>query len=163
MKLTYKPDIMKKPPKVFATHKQASYQYSLETFFEAGMVLEGWEVVAIRQGQLNLTNSYVSIKDREAFLVGSHITPLKTSTSQKTDPNRTRKLLLNTKELNKLVGATQQKGFSVIPTKVYLKSGRMKLEIALAKGKKSHDKRQAIKDRDLKREQMQSLKDDRRG
>lgn len=163
MKLTYKPDIMKKAPKVFATHKQASYQYSLETFFEAGMVLEGWEVVAIRQGQLNLTNSYVSIKDREAFLVGAHITPLKTSTSLKTDPNRTRKLLLNTKELNKLVGATQQKGFSIIPTKVYLKSGRMKLEIALAKGKKSHDKRQAIKDRDLKREQMQSLKDERRG
>ena len=154
---------MKKAPKVFATHKQASYQYSLETFFEAGMVLEGWEVVAIRQGQLNLTNSYVSIKDREAFLVGAHITPLKTSTSLKTDPNRTRKLLLNTKELNKLVGATQQKGFSIIPTKVYLKSGRMKLEIALAKGKKSHDKRQAIKDRDLKREQMQSLKDERRG
>lgn len=153
---------MKKQTKIFATNKQASYQYSLESFYEAGLVLEGWEVVSIRQGQLNLSNSYVSIRNKEAFLIGAHINPLKTSTSVKTNPDRERKLLLNSKELNKLMGATGQKGMSVIPTKVYLKSGRMKLEIALAKGKKSHDKRHAIKERDIKREQMKSFKEDRR-
>ena len=153
---------MKKQTKIFATNKQASYQYSLESFYEAGLVLEGWEVVSIRQGQLNLSNSYVSIRNKEAFLIGAHINPLKTSTSVNTNPDRERKLLLNSKELNKLMGATGQKGMSIIPTKVYLKSGRMKLEIALAKGKKAHDKRHAIKERDIKREQMKSFKEDRR-
>ena len=150
---------MKKPTKVFATNRQASYQYDLQTRYEAGLVLEGWEVVAIRQGQINITNSYISIKNREAFLIGSHITPLKTATSQKTNPERTRKLLLNLKELNKLIGATAQKGMSIVPIKIYDKSGRMKLDIALAKGKKTHDKRQAVKERDINRETLKSLKD----
>lgn len=150
---------MKKPTKVFASNRQASYQFDLQTRYEAGLVLEGWEVVAIRQGQLNITNSYVSIKNREAFLIGAHINPLKTATSQKIDSERTRKLLLNTKELNKLIGATALKGMSIVPIKVYDKSGRMKLAIALAKGKKTHDKRQAVKEREINRETLKSLKD----
>lgn len=150
---------MKKPPKVFASNRQASYQFDLQTRYEAGLVLEGWEVVAIRQGQLNITNSYVSIKNREAFLIGAHINPLKTATSQKIESDRTRKLLLNTKELNKLIGATALKGMSIVPIKVYDKSGRMKLAIALAKGKKTHDKRQAVKEREINRETLKSLKD----
>ena len=150
---------MKKPTKVFASNRQASYQFDLQTRYEAGLVLEGWEVVAIRQGQLNITNSYISIKNREAFLIGAHITPLKTATSQKIDSERTRKLLLNARELNKLIGATAQKGMSIVPIKVYDKSGRMKIEIALAKGKKTHDKRQAVKEREINRETLKSLKD----
>jgi SsrA-binding protein len=150
---------MKKPTKVFASNRQASYQFDLQTRYEAGLVLEGWEVVAIRQGQLNITNSYVTIKNREAFLIGAHINPLKTATSQKIDSERTRKLLLNTKELNKLIGATAQKGMSIVPIKVYDKSGRMKIAIALAKGKKTHDKRQAVKEREINRETLKSLKD----
>ncbi len=122
-------------------------------------MLQGWEAVAIRQGQVNIANSYVSIKNREAFLIGSHITPLKTATSQETDPERTRKLLLNVKELNKLIGATAQKGMAIVPIKVYSKSGRMKLEIALAKGQKNYDKRHAIKERDIKRDTLKALKD----
>ena len=150
---------MKKPTKVFASNRQASYQFDLQTRYEAGLVLEGWEVVAIRQGQLNITNSYVTIKNREAFLIGAHINPLKTATSQKIDSERTRKLLLNTKELNKLIGATAQKGMSIVPIKVYDKSGRMKIAIALAKGKKTHYKRQAVKEREINRETLKSLKD----
>ena len=150
---------MKKPTKVFASNRQASYQFDLQTRYEAGLVLEGWEVVAIRQGQLNITNSYVTIKNREAFLIGAHINPLKTATSKKIDSERTRKLLLNTKELNKLIGATAQKGMSIVPIKVYDKSGRMKIAIALAKGKKTHDKRQAVKEREINRETLKSLKD----
>jgi SsrA-binding protein len=150
---------MKKTLKTFATNRKASFLYALDTRYEAGLVLQGWEVVAIRQGQINLANSYVSIKNREAFLIGSHITPLKTCTTEKKDPQRARKLLLNRKELNKLVGATAQKGMSIVALRLYMKSGKMKLEIALAKGKKSHDKRQTIKERDIQREQLKSLKD----
>lgn len=153
---------MKKANKTYATNRKASFSYTLETRYEAGMSLYGWEVVAIRNGQINLANSYVSIKQGEAYLVSAHITPLDTTTSIKLDPTRPRKLLLNRKELNKLSGAIAQKGMSIVALKVYAKSGIMKLEIALAKGKKSHDKRDAIKERDIMREQQKSLKDFRR-
>ena len=112
---------MKKVNKTFATNRKASFSYSLETRYEAGLSLQGWEVVAIRQGQINLADSYISIKQGEAFLVGAHITPLKTATSQKTEPLRHRKLLLSRKELNKLTGATAQKGMSIVALKVYAK------------------------------------------
>ena len=150
---------MKKVNKAFATNRKASHSYSLETRYEAGLSLYGWEVVAIRQGQINLAESYVSIKQGEAFLIGAHITPLKTATSQTTEPLRPRKLLLNRKELNKLSGATAQKGMSIVALKIYAKSGKMKLEIAVAKGKKSHDKRQSIKERDIQRDQLKALRD----
>lgn len=153
---------MKKVNKIYATNRKATHSYTLETKYEAGMSLQGWEVVAIRQAQINLANSYVSIKKGEAYLVGAHITPLETATSEKTDPLRNRKLLLNKRELNKLSGAIAQKGMSIVALKVYTKSGKMKLEIALAKGKKTHDKREAIKDRDIMREQQKSLKDIKR-
>lgn len=149
----------KRAPSTLAVHKAASFQYTLDTEFEAGLVLEGWEVVAMRQGQVNLTGSYIHIKNGEAWVIGCHVSPLKTTTIEKTNPDRHKKLLLNKRELNKLIGATAQKGMSIVPLRLYLKSGRIKLAIALAKGKKSHDKRQAIKERDVKRDQMRSLKD----
>lgn len=151
----------KKPNQTFATNRQASFQFELETRFEAGLVLEGWEVVAIKQGQVNLSGCYVSIRRSEAWLIGCQVTPLKTTTHTHTDNERSKKLLLNRKEINKLIGATAQKGMSIVPTRLYLKQGRIKIEVALGKGKKSHDKRQAIKERDIKREQMKSLKDHR--
>ena len=149
----------KKTYQVFATNRKATFQYTLETKFEAGLCLEGWEVVAIRQGQISLVGSYVTIRKSEAYLVGCQITPLKTATNIKAVAERSKKLLLTRKEINKLIGATAQRGMSIVPVKVYLKGGYIKVEIALAKGKKDHDKRQAIKDRDIKREQMKTLKD----
>lgn len=155
--------IMKKSTKtIFANNKSATYEYSIVNDFEAGLVLEGWEVVSIRQGQCNLSGSYIQIKKNEAWLVGSHISPLKTCTLENIQPERHKKLLLNKKELNKLIEATAQKGMSIVPLRIYLKSGRIKIAIALAKGKKSHDKRQAIKERDIKRDQLKELKDSRK-
>lgn len=153
---------MSKGSNIFANNKSATYQYSLESEYEAGLVLEGWEVVSIRQGQCNLSGSYVQLKGTEAWLVGCHIAPLKTCSKENPQPERLKKLLLNKKELNKLIGATAQKGMSIVPLRIYLKSGRIKLAIALAKGKKAHDKRQAIKERDIKRDQMKELKDSRK-
>ncbi|MCP8352075.1 SsrA-binding protein SmpB [Candidatus Synchoanobacter obligatus] len=153
---------MKKSIKTFATNRKASFLYALETRYEAGLVLQGWEVVAIRQGQINLANSYISIKNSEAYLISAHITPLKTCTSETASPERPRKLLLNRRELSKLTGATAQKGMSIVPLRLYLKSGKLKLEIALAKGKKNYDKKQSLKEKDIQREQLRSLKDFRR-
>ena len=152
----------KKSNQNFATNRKASFQYTLETRFESGIVLTGWEVVAIRQGQVNLSESHVTIKSSEAWLINAQITPLSTVTNIKADPHRRRKLLLNRKELNKLIGATTQKGMSIVPTKIYLKNGKMKLEIALGKGKKKHDKRQTLKDRAILKEQNRSLKEFKR-
>lgn len=146
----------------FATNKSASFQYELSTRYEAGLVLEGWEVVAIRNAQINLSDSYISMKNGEAWLIGCHITPLKTTTHEKPDPTRHKKLLLNKKELNKLLGATAQKGMSIIPLKLYEHARKIKLAIALAKGKKSHDKRQSIKEKDIYRDQLRTMKDFKR-
>ena len=151
----------KKSVTLFATNRQASFQYSLETRYEAGLVLEGWEVISIRKAQVSLNASYISIRDGEAYLIGCQITPAKTITNLNVNPERDKKLLLHRKELNKLLGATAQKGMAIVPVKLYLKKGRIKLEIALAKGKKAHDKRQVIKERDIQRDQMRSFKDER--
>jgi SsrA-binding protein len=137
--------------KSIAHNRQASFQYQLGTKFEAGLVLLGWEVVAIRQGQIQLAQSYVSLKNGEAWLIGAHISPLSTTTHQKADPLRERKLLLQYKELKKLIGQCQQQGQTIVPVKMYFKNGKIKLEIALATGKKLHDKKQSIKERDIKR------------
>jgi SsrA-binding protein len=145
--------------KIVANNRSATYQYSLDTEFEAGIVLQGWEVVAIRQGQVNLSGSYAHMINGEAWLTGCHIAPLKTTTIENTEPERARKLLLNKKELNKLMGATAQKGMSIIALRMYLKAGKIKIAIALAKGKKAHDKRQSIKERDIKRDQQREQKD----
>lgn len=142
-----------------ALNKKSRHDFHLEERFEAGLVLEGWEVKSIRAGHLQLRESYIQLKNSEAWLFGATITPLATaSTHIKPDPLRSRKLLLNRSELNKLVGAVERKGYSLIPTAMYWKKGRAKLEIALAKGKKQHDKRATEKERDWSRQKARIMK-----
>ena len=142
-----------------AYNKKARFDFLVEDQFEAGLVLEGWEVKSLRAGKIQLVESYVIIKNGEAFLLGALITPLPTaSTHIHPDPTRTRKLLLHQKELDKLIGATERKGYTIVPLSMYWVRGRAKLEIGLAKGKKSHDKRATEKDRDWKREKQRILK-----
>lgn len=147
------------PSSTIALNKKARHDYVLEERFEAGLVLEGWEVKALRAGRVQLRDSYAIIKDAEAWLLGALITPLPAaSTHVQPDPTRTRKLLLHRDELNKLIGATERKGYALVPTAMYWKHGRAKVEIALAQGKKAHDKRAAKKERDWEREKARVLK-----
>lgn len=142
-----------------ALNKKSRHDFQLEERLEAGLVLEGWEVKSLREGRVQIRDSYVLLKGGEAFLMGVHITPLATaSTHIRPDPTRTRKLLLNRQELNKLIGAVERKGYSLIPTAMYWKKGRAKLEIALAKGKKAHDKRASEKERDWQRQKQRIMK-----
>ncbi len=142
-----------------ALNKKAKFDYFIEERFEAGLVLEGWEVKSIRAGRVQLRDSYILLKDNEAWLFGALITPLPTaSTHIQPDPQRNRKLLMHRKELDKLIGAVERKGYALIPTAMYWKHGRVKLEIGLAHGKKAHDKRQTIKDRDWQRQERRLLK-----
>jgi SsrA-binding protein len=142
-----------------ALNKKARHEFTLEDRLEAGLSLEGWEVKSLRAGRVQMVDSYILLKDGEAFLFGALITPLPTaSTHIHPDPTRTRKLLLHRDQIDKLVGAVERKGYSLIPTAMYWRKGRAKLEIALAKGKKEHDKRAAIKDRDWKRDKQRILK-----
>ena len=142
-----------------ALNKKANHEFFIETRYEAGLVLQGWEVKSLRAGRIQLVDSYVLIKSGEAWLIGTQIPPLlSASTHVNPDPQRTRKLLLNRKELNKLIGAVQREGYTVVPLKLYWKHGRTKLEIGLAKGKKQHDKRASIKTRDWQRNQQRILK-----
>ena len=142
-----------------ALNKKSRHDFILGERYEAGLVLEGWEVKSLREGRVQLRDSYVIVKDNEAFLLGALITPLPTaSTHIQPDPQRTRKLLLHREELNKLIGAVERKGFALIPTAMYWKKGRAKLEIALAKGKQAHDKRASERERDLSREKQRLLK-----
>ena len=149
----------KTSPATITINKKAKHDYFIEQRFEAGLVLEGWEVKSLRAGKVHLQDSYVVLKKGEAFLIGCHITPLKTvSQHSNPDPTRTRKLLLHQEELNKLYGAVERKGYTIIALALYWKRGRAKCEIGLAKGKKQFDKRKTIKDRDWKRQQEQALK-----
>lgn len=149
----------KKVDTTIALNKKARHDFGLEERFEAGLALQGWEVKSLRDGRVQLRDSYVILKDGEAFLLGAHISPLPTaSTHIQPDPTRTRKLLLHRQELGKLIGAVERKGYALIPTAMYWKHGRAKLEIALAKGKKEHDKRAASKERDWDREKQRLLK-----
>jgi len=142
-----------------ALNKKARHDYALEERFEAGLALEGWEVKSLRAGRVQLRDSYVLVKDGEAWLLGALITPLPTaSTHIHPDAQRTRKLLLHRSELGKLIGAVERKGYALVPTALYWKRGRAKLEIALAKGKKEHDKRAALKDRDWQRQKQRIMK-----
>ncbi|MGZ5076637.1 MAG: SsrA-binding protein SmpB [Methylobacter sp.] len=142
-----------------AVNRQAKFEYSIEEKFEAGMVLEGWEVKSLRDGRVQLKESYVAIKRGEAWLSGAHISPLlSASTHVNPDAIRAKKLLLNRHELNKLIGAVERKGYTLIPLSMYWKNGRAKLEIGLAKGKQLHDKRAASKDRDWQREKARIMK-----
>ncbi len=151
----------KKPsaPKVIAMNRRARHDYFIESNYEAGIVLEGWEVKSLRDGKAQIAEAYVIIRGSEAWLLNAHFTPLKTvSTHITADPTRTRKLLLNRHELNKLIGATERQGYTLVPLSLYWQRGRAKLDIGLAKGKKQHDKRASIKERDWKRDKQRILK-----
>ncbi|MBI3562150.1 MAG: SsrA-binding protein SmpB [Gammaproteobacteria bacterium] len=142
-----------------ALNKKSRHDYILEDRFETGLVLQGWEVKSLRAGRVQLIDSYVIVKNGEAFLLGALITPLLTaSTHILPDATRTRKLLLHRQELNKLIGAVERKGYTLIPTALYWKHRRAKLEIALAKGKQLHDKRASEKERDWQREKQRLFK-----
>jgi SsrA-binding protein len=151
----------KKPAsqRAIALNKKARYDYFIEETFEAGLALEGWEVKSLRSGRAQLTESYVHVRDGEAWLLGAHITPLNTvSTHVHADPTRTRKLLMHRQELDRLVGAVERKGFTLVPLNLHWSRGKAKLDIGLAKGKKQHDKRAAKKDRDWERQKAKILK-----
>ena len=142
-----------------ALNKKAGHDFFIEERYEAGIALQGWEVKSLREGRIQIKESYITIKDGEAFLFGAHIVPLSTaSTHIHPDPTRTRKLLLHRSELNKLIGQVERKGYTLVPTAMYWKKGMAKLEIGLAKGKKQHDKRANEKDRDWQREKERLFK-----
>lgn len=142
-----------------AVNRQATHEYFIEERYEAGIVLEGWEVKSLREGRVQLKESYVNIKRGEAWLAGAHISALlSASTHVNPDAVRAKKLLLNRHELNKLIGAVERKGYTLIPLSMYWKNGRAKLEIGLAKGKQLHDKRASSKDRDWQREKARIMK-----
>ena len=164
--LAYNPGMAKKAKKsaggggsTIALNKRAKHEYFIQERFEAGVALEGWEVKSLREGRIQLNESYVTIKGNEAYLFGCLITPLPTaSTHINPDPLRTRKLLMHRTELDKLIGLVERRGFTLIPTAVYWKKGRVKVEIGLAKGKQLHDKRATDKDRDWQRDRQRILK-----
>jgi SsrA-binding protein len=140
-------------------NKKARFEYFIEKDFEAGLALEGWEVKSLRAGRVNLTDAHVIIKNSEAFLLGAQIQPLSTTaTHTHADPTRTRKLLLNRRELNQLIGSVERQGYTLIPLSLYWKRNKIKMSLALAKGKKTHDKRDSIKDRDWQRSRSRIMK-----
>jgi SsrA-binding protein len=145
-----------------ALNKKARHDYFIEERLEAGLALQGWEVKSLRAGRVQLVDSYVIIKDGEAWLLGSLITPLPTvSTHYTPDPTRTRKLLLHRHQLDKLIGAVERKGYTLLALALYWSHGKVKVEIGLAKGKQAHDKRESEKERDWQREKQRLLKNAR--
>lgn len=142
-----------------ADNKKAFHDYFIEEKFEAGLVLEGWEVKAIRAGRVQLKEAYVVVKSAEVWLIGCHISPLLTaSTHIHPDATRSRKLLLRAEEIRKLIGKTERAGFTLVPLDMHFAKGRIKLQIGLAKGKKQHDKRAAEKEREWQREKQQLVR-----
>ena len=143
-----------------ADNKKAFHDYFIEERFEAGLVLEGWEVKSIRAGRVQLKESYVIVKDGEVWLLGCHISPLTTaSTHVHPDPVRTRKLLLHEREIAKLIGKVERAGYALVPLDLHFSKGRVKIEIGLAKGKKQYDKRATEKERDWQREKQRLMRD----
>jgi SsrA-binding protein len=142
-----------------AVNRKAQHDYFIEDRFEAGLVLEGWEVKSLRAGRVQLDQGYILLKNAAAWLFGALITPLQTvSTHIHPDPQRSRKLLLHQRELSKLIGHVERKGYTLIPLSLYWKNNRVKIEIGLAKGKKLHDKRASEKERDWKRQKQRLIK-----
>lgn len=140
-------------------NKKAFHDYFIEERYEAGLVLEGWEVKAIRAGRANIKEAYVIMKGAEPFVIGMHISALPTaSTHVNPDPVRTRKLLLNAEEIAKLLGRVEQRGYTLVPLDLHYSKGRVKLQIGLAKGKKQYDKRETEKERDWQREQQRLMR-----
>jgi SsrA-binding protein len=144
-------------------NRSASHDYFIEDRYEAGMVLQGWEVKAIREGRVQLKESYVIVRDGELFIMGMHISPLATaSTHIHPDAVRTRKLLLNAEEISKLIGKVEQRGYTLVPLNLHYKGSRIKLDFALGRGKKLHDKRDSSRDKDWAREKERIMKHDTR-
>jgi SsrA-binding protein len=142
-----------------AENRRARHEYFIEDRYEAGLELQGWEVKSMRAGRAQLTEAYVHIRRAEAFLYGAHIAPLTAaSTHVIADPVRTRRLLLHRSQIDTLVGAVERRGFTIVPLELYWKSGRAKLQIGLAKGKKQHDKRDTEKDRDWERQKARAMR-----
>jgi len=145
--------------KTIALNKRARFEYHIEDRLEAGISLEGWEVKALREGRVQFADSYVLLKDKEAYLFGCQINPLTTvSTHITPDKVRTRKLLLHRRQLDMLIAAVDRKGYTVIPTAMYWSRGKVKVEIGMARGKKQHDKRKTEKDRDWERQKGRIMK-----
>ncbi len=140
-------------------NRKAFHDYFIEERVEAGLALEGWEVKAIRAGRANIKEAYVVIKNAEIILIGAHISPLATaSTHIQADPTRSRKLLMHREEINRLVGKVERAGYTLAPLDLHYRTGRIKLEVGLAKGKKQHDKREAIKERDWVRDKQRLMR-----
>jgi len=144
---------------IIAVNRKARHDYFIEDTIEAGLALEGWEVKSMREGRAQITEGYVQIHNSEGWLIGAHFSPLTTTSSHvKSDPTRSRKLLLHRNELDRLIGAVERKGFALVPLNLHWSKGRAKLDIGLAKGKKQHDKRASDKDRDWERQKARILK-----
>ncbi len=145
--------------KTIALNKRARHEYHLEERYEAGLVLQGWEIKAIRAGRGNMTDAYAYVKDGEIFLIGAQITPLiQASTHTVPEDRRQRKLLLHRREIDKLIGRVERDGYTLVPTAMYWRKNKIKLEIALAKGKQNHDKRDTAKERDWAREKQRAMR-----
>ena len=146
-------------PSSIARNKKARFDYFIEERLEAGLALEGWEVKSLRAGKAQLTESYVVVRNGEMWLLGAHLTPLASaSTHVNADPTRTRKLLLHRKEIDRLSGLVDRKGYTLVPLELYWGRGKAKLSVGLAKGKKQHDKRAVQKDRDWQRDKARIMK-----
>src|SRR5690606_38684090 len=144
-------------------NRKAFHDYFIEDRFEAGLVLEGWEVKSIRDGRVQLKESHIIVRDAELFIIGMHVSPLPTaSTHIHPDSTRTRKLLLNAEEISKLIGKVEQRGYTLVPLNLHYKNARIKLDMALARGKKLHDKRDTSRERDWLREKDRIMKHDTR-
>lgn len=144
--------------KIIATNRKAGFEYFLLEFFEAGISLQGSEIKSIRAGQVSINEAYIDIHEMDAWLLEAHIAPYEQANRFNHDPKRPRRLLLHKKEIREMWEAVRQKGVTIVPTKLYFKKGRAKLEIALAKGKKLHDKREAIAERDQAREAAREMR-----
>jgi SsrA-binding protein len=148
--------------RVVATNRRATHDYHIENRYEAGLVLLGSEIKSIRAGRANLRDGYVSPRDGELWLVNVHIAPYQPAARQGHDPRRPRKLLLHRREINRLIGRVQERGYTIIPLRLYLKQGRAKVEIGLARGKRQYDKRATIAKRESRRHIERTLKERRR-
>jgi SsrA-binding protein len=145
-----------------ATNRQASFRFNLLERFECGLVLQGTEVKALREGKAQLKDSYATVRDGEIWLIGVYIPPYGPASRENHEPERARKLLLHRSEIDRLTGKTRERGLTLVPTRMYFRDGRAKVEIALARGKDVHDKRDSIRKREVAREVQRELRDARR-
>ncbi|MFQ5916106.1 MAG: SsrA-binding protein SmpB [Nitrospinota bacterium] len=144
--------------KIICENRKARHDYTLEESFEAGLVLQGSEVKSLRAGRAHLKDSYADVRDEEVYLIGTHISPYDPASDMNHDPERDRKLLLHHREIRKLIGKVKERGLTLIPLKMYFKGGKAKVEIALARGKKSYDKRETLKRKEAEREVERAMK-----